>query len=103
MTKNEIIGTLATGHVVEDIITNITKGKEDDTLKDLAQMIYEWLLETEEEKIVSMYEKKQLNYYISRIATNNIKSKNSRYYYLFKKPEMHDDIKDLIYGESKDD
>jgi hypothetical protein len=50
-----------------------------------------------------MYEKKQLNYYISRIATNNIKSKNSRYYYLFKKPEMHDDIKDLIYGESKDD
>lgn len=102
MTKNEIIGILATENVVEDIVKNISNGKKDDTLKDLAQMIYEWLLETEEEKIVSMYEKKQLNYYISRMVSNNINSKNSRYYYLFKKPEMHNDIKDVIDGEDED-
>lgn len=100
--KNEIIDELAKGHVVEDIIANISKGSDDDTLKDLAQMIYVWLLESDDDKIESMYEKKQLNYYITRMAINNLHSKNSRYYYMFKKPEMHDDIKDLIYGEQED-
>lgn len=100
--KKDIIDELAKGHVVEDIIANISKGSDDDTLKDLAQMIYVWLLESDDDKIESMYERKQLNYYITRMAINNLHSKNSRYYYMFKKPEMHDDIKDLIYGEQED-
>lgn len=97
--KNEIIAKLAKERVVEGIISNITKDSGDDTLKDLSQMIYVWLLEENEEKIRHMHENNQLNYYIARLATNNLHSKNSRYYYLFKKPEMHDDIKNVIYGE----
>ena len=100
--KKEIIGRLAKDKVVENIISNITKDKDDDTLKDLAQMVYVWLLEEDEEKIESIYNKNQMNFYITRMIINNIHSKNSRYYYLFKKPEMHEDINDIIYGEEAD-
>lgn len=100
--KKEIIGRLAKDKVVENIISNITKDKDDDTLKDLAQMVYVWLLEDDEEKIESIYNKNQMNFYITRMIINNIHSKNSRYYYLFKKPEMHEDINDIIYGEEAD-
>lgn len=101
--KKEIVGTLAKNKVVEGIIANMTKGKDDDTLKDLAQMVYVWLLEDDDEKIESIYNKKQLNYYITRMIINNLHSKNSRYYYMFKKPEQHDDIKNVIYGEETAD
>lgn len=100
--KKEIIGKIANDKVVEQIITNITKDNDDDTLKDLSQMIYVWLMEDDEEKIESMYSKNQLNYYITRMVINNLHSKNSRYYYMFKKPEQHEDIKNVIYGEERE-
>lgn len=100
---NEIIGKIASEKAVEKIIANVSKDTDDDTLKDLAQMIYVWLMEDDEDKIESMYQKNQLNYYITRMVINNLHSKNSRYYYLFKKPEQHDDIRDLIYGEETAD
>lgn len=101
--KKDIIGKLANKKVVEQIIANITNDNDDDTLKDLAQMIYVWLMEDDEDKIESMYQNNQLNYYITRIVINNLHSKNSRYYYLFKKPEQHNDIRDLIDGEETAD
>lgn len=100
--KKEIIEKIANEKIVENIITNITKDSEDDTLKDLSQMIYVWLMEEKDEKIQSMYDNNQLSYYITRMITNNLHSKNSRYYYLFKKPEMHEDINNVIYGEEAD-
>ena len=101
--KKDIIGKLANKKVVEQIIANITNDNDDDTLKDLAEMIYVWLMEDDEDKIESMYQNNQLNYYITRIVINNLHSKNSRYYYLFKKPEQHNDIRDLIDGEETAD
>lgn len=87
MTKNkyEIITDLALNKTVEGIICNITKGNDDDTLKDLAQMIYEDLLLKDEYKIQKLYQDDQLNYFITKMVLNSINSKTSRYYYLFKK------------------
>lgn len=83
--KYDIITDLALNQTVEGIICNITKGNDDDTLKDLAQMIYEDLLLKDEYKIQKLYQDDQLNYFITKMVLNSINSKTSRYYYLFKK------------------
>lgn len=80
--KNSIIEELAKDRVIETIITNITQ-TEDDTLNDLAQILYEDLLLKDEEKIVQLYKDNQLQYFITRMVLNSINSKTSRYYYLF--------------------
>jgi hypothetical protein len=82
--KYEIIEELALNKTIEEIIHNIAQTK-DDTLNDLAQMLYEDLLMKDEEKIVQLYESEQLQYFITRMVLNSINSKTSRYYYAFKK------------------
>lgn len=81
--KYEIIGELATDRVIEDIIKNVAYNPTDDTLKDLAQMLYEDLLNKPSEKIIQLYENKQLQYFLTRMVLNSINSKTSRFYYMF--------------------
>ena len=86
MTKNEIIGRLAKERLVEQICSNIAKSADcDDTLKDLSQEIYLDLLSKSEEKIVNLYETNQIRFFVVRMVTNNLFSKNSPYYQTFKK------------------
>ena len=86
MTKNEIIGIIAKEKVVEQIVSNIAKSADcDDTLKDLSQEIYLDLLSKSEEKIVNLYETNQIRFFVVRMVTNNLFSKNSPFYQTFKK------------------
>lgn len=71
--------------MVENIIANIAKNTTDEDLKDLANDIYLDLLEKNEELLAGIYERGQMNYYITRIVINSINSKTSRFYYLYKK------------------
>lgn len=80
MTKADIIAELAKNKVVETIISNIGKGTFKDT-EDLTNDIYLELLEKPEDTIKGMYEKNQLNFFITRMVKNNLYSVNSRYYY----------------------
>lgn len=82
--KYEIIEELALNKTIEEIIHNIAQTK-DDTLNDLAQMLYEDLLMKDEDKIVRLYESEQLQYFLTRMVLNSINSKTSRYYYAYKK------------------
>lgn len=82
--KYEIIEELALNKTIEEIIHNIAQTK-DDTLNDLAQMLYEDLLMKDEDKIVQLYESEQLQYFLTRMVLNSINSKTSRYYYAYKK------------------
>ena len=84
MTKNEVISVIAKERMVEQIVSNIAKSS-DDLLNDLVQEIYLDLLSKSEEKIVNLYETNQLRFFIVRMATNNLFSKNSPYYQTFKK------------------
>ena len=95
ITKYKIIEELAKNRTVETIIQNITKS-EDDTLNDLSQMLYEDLLLKDDDKIIQLYNDNQLQYFITRMVLNSIKSKTSRYYYLFAK---HNDIYEEITNE----
>lgn len=84
-TKYEIIEELAKGKVIEEIIGNVASNPNDDTLRDLSQLLYEDLLMKPDEKIEQLYEKGQLQYFITRMVLNSINSKTSRFYYLFSK------------------
>ena len=101
MTKNEVVEKLAKERLVEQICSNIAKSADcDDTLKDLSQEIYLDLLSKDEEKIVNLYETNQIRFFVVRMVTNNLFSKNSPFYQTFKKNTNAtiniDDLKDKL-------
>lgn len=93
--KYKIVEKIAQEKTIETIIKNVAK-TDDDTLQDLAQMLYLDLLEKNDETIISLYEEKKLQYFLTRMVINSINSKTSRYYYLYKK---YNDITDEIENE----
>ena len=84
MTKNEVVSIIAKEKVVEQIVSNIAKSA-DDLLNDLVQEIYLDLLQKDEDKIVKLYESNQIRFFVVRMVTNNLFSKNSPFYQTFKK------------------
>lgn len=84
MDKKDIINQLAINREVETLIENIIK-TDDTSLQDLSQDIYLDLLSKNDEKIIQLYKDEQLKYFIVRMIINNISSKNSPYYYKYKK------------------
>lgn len=87
--KNNIIEALAKEKTVETLCTNM--GVEQAYLDDLIQEIYLILLEYNEDKLIKMYERKQLKFFIVRIIMNQYFSKNSPFY---KKYKMYDQRQD---------
>jgi hypothetical protein len=93
--KYKIVEKIAQEKTIETIIKNVAK-TDDDTLQDLAQMLYLDLLEKNDETIISLYEEKKLQYFLTRMVINSINSKTSRYYYLYKK---YNDLTEEIENE----
>jgi hypothetical protein len=79
MTKMEIIDQLARAKTVEQVVENVTRRHITGDLKDLCQMVYVWLLETDESRIVSLWEKDQIGFYIVRIVQNQYCLPSSRF------------------------
>lgn len=84
MTKREVISIIANERMVETIIANIEK-KQDDLFNDLAEDIYISLLEKDDDMIVKLYTTKQIRYFITRMVINNVHSKNSPFWTIYKK------------------
>ncbi len=97
MTKNEIINQLAEERTVEKLIQKITK-RADEELKDLAQDIYLNLLEKKEDKIEKIYEKGEMEYFIIGMIQNNVFSKTSPYYTMYKRYNINKES--LQYDEN---
>lgn len=74
----DIIAQLASKKEVEKIIKNL--GCFNNSAKDLAQDIYISLMEKDPDLIQSLYDKEELNYYVTRMAKNNLNSKTSPYH-----------------------
>lgn len=86
MTKREIIDELSKERKVEELVRNIVgKNNKRPEIDDLVQMIYLILLEYDDKKIVEMYEKKQLIFFITRIILNQFNSSNSPFHYIYRK------------------
>lgn len=84
MTKYEIINTLAKEKKIEKFINNTAKTSAPE-LDDLAQDIYVYLLEYDDEKITGMYERNELDFFIARMIVNQYISTSSPFYTKYKK------------------
>lgn len=85
----QVVAIIAATGCVENMITKITRGKEEDTLKDLAQDIYTSLLQ--DKKVVEIFNENHINYYVARIIMNNIASSTSHYFRVYRKPLLRTD------------
>lgn len=95
--KNNIINELAKEKTVETLCTNM--GVEQAYLDDLVQEIYLILLEYDEGKMIKMYERKQLKFFIVRIIMNQYFSKNSPFYKKYKLFDQRQDYNKEIETE----
>lgn len=82
MDKRQIIEELAKKGTVSQILQNI--GCTGANAEDLSQDIFFSLLTKDEELIQRLYEKDELRYYITKIATNNFNSRTSPFYTTYK-------------------
>jgi hypothetical protein len=85
MRKEEIIGTIASERMVEDMVQNIAHQSLNADLKDLVQMIYLILLEYDENKIVDLWEHNQMQFFLARIIINQYRSSNSPFHTIYRK------------------
>ena len=83
MTKEEVVELVAKEGWVEECIKTVSGGVWRSEYSDLVQDILMELLD--QTKIVDLYKKGQLRYYVMRIVRNNIQSNTSRFYYRYRR------------------
>ena len=80
---SKIISELEEQGTVREICENMKVSKND--IDDFVQEIYMILLESKKDKIIELYEKKQLKFFIVGIVSRQYNSNTSPYYKKYKK------------------
>ena len=83
MTREEVVELVAKEGWVEECIKTVSGGVWRSEYSDLVQDVLIELLN--QEKIVGLYQRNQLRYYVMRIVRNNIQSATSRFYYRYRR------------------
>lgn len=83
MTVEEVVELVAKEGWIGECIKTVTGGVWRSEYNDLVQDVLVELLD--QEKIVSLYQKNQLKFYIMRIVRNNLQSSTSRFYYRYRR------------------
>ena len=83
MTVEEVVELVAKEGWVEECIKTVSGGVWRSEYSDLVQDILMELLD--QEKVVSLFQKDQLRYYVMRIVRNNLQSATSRFYYRYRR------------------
>ena len=101
MTKEEVVEYIAREGWVEECVKVVTGGVWRFEFDDLVQDILIELLN--QEKIVDLYKKGELKYYIMRITRNNLQSATSRFYYRYRRFSLLNQGDKALsnYGEEK--
>lgn len=76
----QIVTELARTKRVETIVRNVAHQSGGADVSDLSQMIYEIILDYDPAKIVDLYENRQLDYFIARVAVNQFRSGHSAFH-----------------------
>lgn len=85
MTKNLIVDKIYREGTIKQIINNIAHGLEDkDDLDDLCQDVAIILLSKDDNLIIHLYDKNEINYYIANIVYTQLRSSTSPYYRTYK-------------------
>ena len=83
MTKEEVVELIAREGWVEECIKTVSGGVWRSEYSDLTQDVLIELLN--QSKVVDLYKKGQLKFYIMRVVRNNIQSATSRFYYRYRR------------------
>ena len=87
MTKMEIVEQLAKARRVEVIVQNTAHAHVlSQDLTDLCQMVYCYVLDYDEDKVVALHDADALDFFIARIVLNQFRSGNSLYHRLIRRP-----------------
>lgn len=82
--NRRIVEWIVKSQTLSKIVRQVTNNSTDDDLKDLIQdLLLSLLLDT---KLVGIYERNELNYYLARLVMNNIASATSPFYRIYKRP-----------------
>lgn len=99
MTNIEVVRYIAEEKILKDLILKIGVDEDAENLKDLEQDLYIELLNRDDNLLYNLFLEKKLKYYLSRLVCNNIRSKNSRYYYRYKKQKFERDLSKITNGD----
>ena len=101
MTVEEVVELVAKEGWVEECIKTVSGGVWRSEYSDLVQDILMELLD--QEKVVSLFQKNQLRYYVMRIVRNNLQSCTSRFYYRYRRFSLLNSGDKALsnYGEEK--
>ena len=101
MTVEEVVELVAKEGWVEECIKTVSGGVWRSEYSDLVQDILMELLD--QEKVVSLFQKDQLRYYVMRIVRNNLQSCTSRFYYRYRRFSLLNQGDKALsnYGEEK--
>lgn len=77
----EIVGRMAEGRVVEDLVRNVAhRSRIDGDLQDLVQIVYIALLEMDADRLESLAASGEMNFFLVRIIKNQYISKHSPFF-----------------------
>ena len=102
MSTRGVVEYIAQSKLIQECILIVTGGLWRSEYDDLVQdLLVEFL--DQGKKIVDLYEKNQLRYYVMRIVRNNIQSNTSRFYYRYRRFSLLNSGDKALsnYGEEK--
>ena len=83
LTKEGVVEEIARTKLIQECILIVTGGVWRFEYDDLVQDVLIELLD--QEKIVDLYKKGELKYYVVRVVRNNLQSCTSRFYYRYRR------------------
>ena len=101
MSTREVVEYIARSKLIQECILIVTGGVWRSEYDDLVQdLLVEFL---SQEKIVDLYKKGQLRYYVVRVVRNNIQSATSRFFYRYRRFSLRNSGPEILesYGEEK--
>ena len=101
MSTRGVVEYIARSKLIQECIKVVTGGVWRSEYDDLVQdILIEMLNQT---KIVDLYEKNQLRYYLMRIVRNNLQSCTSRFFYRYRRFSLLNSGDKALsnYGEEK--
>ena len=101
MSTREVVERVAKEGWVEECIRTVSGGVWRSEYSDLTQDVLVELLD--QEKIVGLYQRGQLKFYIMRVVRNNIQSATSRFFYKYRRFSLLNQGDKALsnYGEEK--
>ena len=102
MSTREVVEEIARTKLIQECILIVTGGVWRSEYDDLVQdLLVEFL--DQGKKIVDLYKKGQLRYYVVRVVRNNLQSCTSRFYYRYRRFSLLNSGPERLesYGEEK--